>query len=366
MEIIDLYELQSGFKEALEEAFPQRVWVRAEVSSIQVKSNGHCYMDLSQTEDGRVIAKAKAVIWRNRYLPVSTYFREVTGGDICAGMQILARVLASFSEIYGLTLTIDEVEPQLTLGEAELEKRRTIAKLEADGLMDRQKQLSPVLLPYRLAVISARDAAGYGDFCRHLEQNPYGFRFEVTLFEAQMQGEGSPASVVDALERIQAESAYDVALMIRGGGSALDLACFDDYGMAFAIATCGIPVYTAIGHDRDYHVADMVSFGFVKTPTALADMFVAAFAAEDERISSYGNRLKMAFLSKVSEMGARIDMLASRIHSADPRGVLSRGYSLITDASGVVLKSALSVKPGDKIGILFEDGRINAIVDGKI
>lgn len=367
MDYIDLYELQTCFKDALEEAFPQRVWVRAEVSSVQVKSNGHCYLDLSQSEDGRVVAKAKAVIWRSRYLPVSAYFREATGGDIAAGMQILARVQVSFSELYGLTLTIDEVEPQFTLGAAELEKRRTIERLAADGLMDAQKRLQPSLLPYRLAVISARDAAGYGDFCRHLEENPYGFRFSVTLFEATMQGTGAPASVVDAIERIQTcGEAYDAVLIMRGGGSALDLACFDDYGMAFAIATCTVPVYTAIGHDRDYHVADMVAHGFVKTPTALSDLFISAFAAEDERISSYGTRLKLAFMTRLADMSARLDMLGSRIRSADPRSVLARGYTLVTDARGVVLKSASGLEKGSSIEVLFEDGKIQATVDGRI
>ena len=363
-EYIDLLELQSRLREEIEESFPERCWVRAEIASVQAKANGHCYLDLSQSEEGRIVAKAKAVIWRSRYAPLRAYFREATGGDLAPGMEVLLRVQVSYSELYGLSLTVEEIEPRFTLGAAELQRRRTLEKLEADGLLDRQQELEPALLPYRLAVISARDAAGYGDFRRHLEENAYGFTFEVQLFEATMQGEDAPASIVDALERVEcAPAPFDAVLILRGGGSALDLACFDDYGLCFAIANCPVPVYTAIGHDRDVHVADRVAYEAVKTPTALADRFIDALAAEDERISAYGNRLRMAFAAKLAEMEQRVLALGERIRAADPRGVLARGYTLVTDAQGVVVKSARQLQEGRRFRVLFADGAVDAIVD---
>ena len=362
-DFIDLVELQAQLREEIEFSFPERVWVRAEIASVQAKANGHCYLDLSQSEDGRIVAKAKAVVWRSRYTALRAYFREATGGDLAAGMEVLLRVQVSYSELYGLTLTVDEIEPRFTLGAAELQRRRTLEKLEADGLLDRQKELEPALLPYRLAVISARDAAGYGDFRCHLEENAYGFVFAVELFEATMQGEDAPASIVDALERVEcAPEPFDAVLLMRGGGSALDLACFDDYGLCFAIANCPVPVYTAIGHDRDFHVADQVAHDFVKTPTALADRFIDAFAAEDERISAYGNRLRMAFAARIAAMEQRLVALGERIRSADPRGVLARGYALVTDACGVVVKSAAALPSGTRFRVLFADGTVEAVV----
>ena len=362
-DFIDLVELQAQLREEIEFSFPERVWVRAEIASVQAKANGHCYLDLSQSEGGRIVAKAKAVVWRSRYVALRAYFREATGGDLAAGMEVLLRVQVSYSELYGLTLTVDEIEPRFTLGAAELQRRRTLEKLEADGLLDRQKELEPALLPYRLAVISARDAAGYGDFRRHLEENAYGFVFAVELFEATMQGEDAPASIVDALERVEcAPEPFDAVLLMRGGGSALDLACFDDYGLCFAIANCPVPVYTAIGHDRDFHVADQVAHDFVKTPTALADRFIDAFAAEDERISAYGNRLRMAFAARIAAMEQRLVALGERIRSADPRGVLARGYALVTDACGVVVKSAAALPAGTRFRVLFADGTVEAVV----
>ena len=278
-------------------------------------------------------------------------------------MEILASVQVSYSELYGLTLTIYEIEPALTVGAAELQRRRTIARLEEEGLIDRQKRLEAPALPGNLAVISARDAAGFGDFCRHLEQNDYGFVFNVCLFEAAMQGESAPESISDAIAAAEsAPEKYDAILILRGGGSALDLACFDDYGLCFTIANCGIPVYTAIGHERDIHVADMVAHCAVKTPTALADVFIDALAAEDERIASFGTRLRLAFSSRLSAMDAALGLLSARIRAADPRNLLARGYTLVTDASGHVLKSAASVRPGDGIRVLFADGSLDAEV----
>ena len=362
---IDLAGLQALLREEIENAFPERVWVRAEIASVQAKANGHCYLDLCQSRDGRLVAKAKAVIWRSRFVPLRAYFREATGGDLAPGMEVLLRVQVSYSELYGLSLTVDEIEPQFTLGAAELQRRRTLEKLAADGLLDRQQGLEPPLLPYRLAVISARDAAGFGDFRRHLEENAYGFVFRVDLFEATMQGQEAPASIVDALQAVEcAAEPYDAVLQMRGGGSALDLACFDDYGLCFAIANCPVPVYTAIGHDRDVHVADQVAFDAVKTPTALADRFIDAFAAEDERISAFGTRLRMAFQARLAAMEQRIAALGERIRGADPRSVLSRGYALVTDARGVVVKSAALLPAGSKFSVLFADGTIRAVAEG--
>lgn len=365
-EFIDLYALQALMKEGIESLFPGRVWVKAEISSVNVKTNGHCYLELSQNDESGTIAKAKAVIWRSKYYQINSFLVAATGSSLKVGMSLLARVQVTYSELYGLTLTIDEVDPQLTIGQRELEKRQTIEKLTKEGLMTRQQGLELPLLPYALAVISARDAAGLGDFKHHLLDNEYGFAFRLDLYEATMQGAGAPASIVVAIESIQqSEVAYDAVLIMRGGGSELDLACFDDYEMAKAIALCPVPVFTAIGHDKDYHVADMVAHVYVKTPTALADLFLDCFMSEDERLASFSQRLKLAFVNKVNAMSSKVDLLASRIAGADPRCILSRGYALVADGEGRVRKSASAFSEGDKLSVLFADGRLDCIIETK-
>ena len=356
---IDLQTLLGELREGIDSLFPASLWVRAEISAVQVRTNGHCYLELCQHEDGQTVAKAKAVIWRSKYGLLAGCFREVTGSDLQAGMSVLLKVQVSYSELYGLTLTVDDIDASVTLGQKELEKQRTIERLKADGLLDRQSGLSLPLLPYNLAVISAPDAAGYGDFRRHLTENEYGFVFNVVLFEAVMQGSSAPESITDALEEIQTcGTPCDAVLILRGGGSNLDLSCFDDYGLCLAIAQCDIPVFTAIGHDRDYHVADMVAHSFVKTPTALADEFLECYMAEDQRIASFAHRLKLAFSNKIGAMLSRVELLQERILSADPRNILSRGFALALDSRGVVLKKAAAVSAGDNIEVMFADGTL--------
>lgn len=355
-DFLELSQLQAALKEGLEELFPSRVWVRAEIASVSVKANGHCYLDLCENDGSSLVARAKAVIWRSRYQQMLPKLQEELDGELRPGMEILARVQVNYSEIYGLTLVIDSIEPRLTLGQAELERRRTMRRLADAGLLDAQQALRLPGLPLSLAVVSAPTAAGFGDFMRHLGENPYGFAFDVSLFEAVMQGAAAPESVSDAIQRAEAAGGFDALLILRGGGSAQDLACFDDYGLCVSIASCKIPVFTAIGHDRDTHIADLVAFRAVKTPTALADEFIGAIAAEDERLCSYLTRFRLAFSERIAEAERKLELLSGRIQSADPRKVLERGYTLVTDSGGVVLKEVRGLSAGSRLTILFSDG----------
>ncbi|MBP5172174.1 MAG: exodeoxyribonuclease VII large subunit [Bacteroidales bacterium] len=383
MEYMDLLTLQSTIKDGLTELFPEKVWVKAEIAAVQARMNGHCYLDLVQSEDGRQLAKVKAVIWKSKYPLLRAFFKDATGKELEVGQQVLVLAEVNYSELYGLSLVVDDINPEFTVGDAELRKQQTIKMLQEEGMMDLQQELVLAVIPYKLAVISAPDAAGFGDFKRHLTENQYGFYFEVDLFPATMQGDSAPESIADALGAVEAAGCvkgtkgrataaggtgskhpgYDAVLILRGGGSNLDLACFDDYGLALAIAQCPIPVFTAIGHDRDYHVADMVAYRFVKTPTALADEFIQMYMAEDERIGSLGARLARAFAAKIQQRLSALDELDRRIKAADPRAVLSRGYTLAVDANGRVIKSAAAVKAGDSISIMLSDGILTARIE---
>lgn len=363
MEHIDLLTLQSELKEELQGLFPGGVWVKAEIAQMQVRG-GHCYMDLVQSEKGVQLAKARAIVWNWKWNFISAYYRQATGSPLAAGQQVLLQVKVNYSELYGLSLVVDDINPEFTLGDAELKKQQTIEELVKLGLMDQQKELCLPDLPYRLAVISAKDAAGYGDFCRHLLENEEGYVFKLELFDAVMQGANCPPSVVDALQRVESsEEPWDAVLILRGGGAELDLAWFNDFELCCAIANCRIPVFTAIGHDRDFHVADMVAHKFLKTPTALADEFLALYRAEDERLQRFHKSLSLAFSYKISQLSVKLENLASRIASANPRAVLGRGYTLTLSEDGVVLHSADSLAEGDRIRILMQDGEISATID---
>ena len=363
-EILDLFDLQQKLKMGVECLFPNRQWLKAEVSAVKARQGSHCWLELSQSGENGLVAKASAVIWSSKYRFIAPYFESVTGSPLQEGMVVLVEVSVNYSQLYGFSLVINDIDPQYSLGQKELERQRTIERLSREGLMDLQKELALPVLPYRLAVVSAEDAAGYRDFVRHLEENPYGFSFDVTLFPALMQGAGCPPSIIEALDAVMEDGGdYDAVLILRGGGAKLDLACFDDYDLAAVIAQFPLPVLTAIGHDQDYHVADMVAHTFVKTPTALADFFLSIYEDEDARLSSYMTRIRMAFNNRIALMNSALDVLQARIKGADPRRILERGYTLALDGDGRVMKGAAGHRKGEKVSVMFADGTLDCRVE---
>ena len=381
---LELSELLARVKEGVEEAFPDRYWVKAEIGSWSPRANGHCYLNLVESDKGKPVADIRAMIWKWQFPQLKAFFEQETGQKLQAGITVLVRVQVNFSEMFGISLFIDDIDPAFTVGEQALAKKKAIEKLTAGGYLEMQQELALPRLPYRLAVITSKTAAGYGDFRRHLLENEAGYAFRLDLYEALMQGEQAPASIISALLEAQ-EEPVDAILILRGGGSEMDLACFDDYDLAVAIAVCPVPVITAIGHDRDFHIADLVANRSVKTPTALADLFLDAYAAEDALLDGFETRIRHAVSERLNGMARKVDSLAQRlrfaagaridrelaalalkealIKSSDPRKILSLGYALVTGPGGKVLKSAAPVAVGDRIGVRFADGTIGATVN---
>ena len=381
---LELKELLARVKEGVEDTFPDRYWVKAEIGSWSPRANGHCYLNLTQSDRGKPVADIRAMIWKWNFPQLKAFFEHETGQTLQAGITVLVRVQVSFSEMFGMSLFIDDIDPAFTVGEQALAKKRAIEKLTAGGYLEMQQELAIPRLPYRLAVITSKTAAGYGDFRRHLLENEAGYAFRLDLYEALMQGEQAPASIIAALAEAQ-EQPCDAILILRGGGSEMDLACFDDYDLAVAIATCAAPVVTAIGHDRDFHIADLVANRSVKTPTALADLFLDAYAAEDallddlqarvrravadrlggmlRKVDSLAQRLRFAAGARIDRARAALDLKEALIKASDPRKILSMGYALVTGGDGKVLKSVAPVAAGDRIGVRFADGTIRATVE---
>ncbi|MBR6864023.1 MAG: exodeoxyribonuclease VII large subunit [Bacteroidales bacterium] len=309
---LELAELLARVKESVEDAFPDRYWVKAEIGSWSPRANGHCYLNLTQSDRGKPVADIRAMIWKWHYPMLKAFFEQETGQPLQAGITVLVRVQVHFSEQFGMSLFIDEIDPAFTVGEQALAKKKAIEKLTAGGYLEMQQELALPELPYRLAVITSKTAAGYGDFRRHLLENEAGYAFRLDLYEALMQGEQAPASIVSAILEAQ-EQPYDALLILRGGGSEMDLACFDDYDLAVAIATCPVPVITAIGHDRDFHIADLVANRYVKTPTALADLFLDIYADEDALLDALQTRVRHAVADRLGGMVRNVDALAQRL-----------------------------------------------------
>ena len=380
-----LSELCSCIDEALSMELNDTYWVRAEIASLTER--GHCYMELvEKAKNNAIAAKLRATCWQHVYHLLSAYFANETGQTLAVGMQVLLQVEVSFHAVYGLSLNVVGIDPTFTLGDLAHQRQLTIQRLQEDGVMDLQRSLPLPLLPRRVAVISAADAAGYGDFCHQLQSNSGGFRFHTQLFPAVMQGEQSPASIIAALQQIAATAdLYDLVVIVRGGGATTDLRNFDDYSLAFHCANFPLPIIAGIGHTRDVSVVDMVVHTSVKTPTAAAEWLIAAMQAQADRLGELQLRLQRVVQMAVRKQHSKLDALwqslrfatQRRLHRQrtqlefwektialhSPERIYRMGYSLTT-VNGKIVKSINDVKAGDQLLTHTADGTITSEVKG--
>ena len=229
-----LRQLNLMVKDASEMQLPDEYWVEAELAECRERG-GHCYLELIEKEDNTntPVAKASAKCWRQTWLMLQPYFERTTGQPLRTGMKVLLKVYAQFHEAYGFSWIVTDIDPTYTLGDMARKRQEIIRQLKEEGVFDLQRELCIPRFAKRIAVISAEGAAGYGDFCRQLEDNEYGFKFEVTLFPAIMQGEQVESSVVAALNSIyDCIRDFDVVVIIRGGGATSDLSGFDTLALA--------------------------------------------------------------------------------------------------------------------------------------
>ena len=346
----------------------QNVWVTAELSDVSARG-GHCYMELLQKhpETGATLAKARGVIWANVYSRLSVDFFNATGQRFASGLKVMVRASASMHPVYGMSLVITAINPEYTMGDLLRRRREILAQLEKDGILEMNRQLEWCEVPLRIAVVSARGAAGYGDFINQLYNNTSRLNFKTQLFEATMQGDCAPSTIIAALNDIATQQdEWDGVVIIRGGGATSDLEAFENYDLAAHIAQFPLPVIVGIGHERDITVLDYVANMRVKTPTAAAEWLINRgdealkflrlmgtlilqvvsdrIAGCNEQLSRYEAILPTAPLTAIERESARLrgDMLslaqigARRI--APELARLEHIMNSITSATDVVLR----------------------------
>jgi len=308
--VFTLSELNAQIKSALEIAFPETLWVVAEISEIRLNTKGHCYLELVEREDEETIAQIRANIWAYTFRSIASKFEKATGESLKNGMKVLLQVNVNFHELYGLSLNIRDIDPTYSLGEMARKKREVIERLTREGFINLNKQISLPLVPQRIAVISSETAAGYGDFISHIDDNPYGYKIYSTLYQSFMQGLEAEASIVAALWEIREHrDRYDAVVIVRGGGSQIDLSCFDTYGLAVEVAKFPLPVITGIGHERDDTVVDIVAHTKLKTPTAVAEFLLSGISSFEERLLHAERTLNYQIKELLSEENYRFQYL---------------------------------------------------------
>ena len=381
-----LHTLNALVREAIAAELPDEYWVEAELSECR-ESRGHCYMELVEKDEtsNTPVAKASAKCWKQTWAMVQPYFERTTGQPLRAGMKVLLKVYPQFHEAFGFSWIVTDIDPNYTLGDMAQRRQQIIAQLKAEGVFDLQRELVIPRFCQRIAVISAATAAGYGDFCRQLEENEYGLVFYPTLFPAVMQGEQVEQSVIAALNRINGHADdYDVVVIIRGGGSTSDMSGFDTLSLAENVANFPLPIITGIGHDRDECVLDMVSNTRVKTPTAAAAFLIAHLADTLQHLNDLQQRLSFmltmfktnfehqldqryerichAIQQRITQERHHLEMVEQHTALLDPALLLRRGYS-ITLFHGKAVRNPQQLKAGDEIETRVEKGVIMSRVE---
>lgn len=305
---LTLFELNSLVREAVELTLPDSYWVEAELAEARERG-GHCYMELVQKDDlgTALVARASARCWRSVWMLVRPHFERVTGESLHAGMKVLLQVHAQFHENYGFSWIVTDIDPTFTLGDMARKRQEVIRRLKEEGVFDLNKELRLSSFANRIAVISSETAAGYGDFCNQLAGNAFGFRFNVTLFPAVMQGGRTEKSIISALNSVNADAdGYDCVVIIRGGGAVSDLSAFDSLLLAENVANFPLPVITGIGHERDESVLDMVAHTRAKTPTAAAELLI-------DNLEHTLDRIEAARTAIVNHVNGRMDFERMRL-----------------------------------------------------
>ncbi len=340
MQSISLFDFNNLLKQTLDLNLEPSYWIIAEIGEMRLNQKGHCYMELVEKEEDAVKAKIRANIWAYTYRNLSGWFLSITGQELQPGLKILANVNVNFHELYGLSLTVKDIDPNFTLGERAKRKLEILEQLKQEGVLTMNKELELPMAPQNIAVISSPSAAGLGDFLDQLKNNDAHFHFSVKLFQALMQGEQAAESIISAMHQIYEQfEDFDVVVIIRGGGAQVDLDCFDNYDLAAHVAQFPLPVLTGIGHERDETITDIVAHTKLKTPTAVANFLIAGLSAFEEKVDLLYTRVWQITNNFLSEQQNLINHLNNELIHSSKRFILKKEAQLKDKATSVEVKS---------------------------
>lgn len=364
---LSLFELNNLVREVIATDLSMEYWVEAELSEVR-EVRGHCYMELVQKDmfSNTPVAKASAKCWKSKWMYVRPKFEQITGQYLHTGMKVMLKVYADFHEAYGFSWIVTDINPEYTLGDMAKKRMQIIEQLKQEGVFDLQKELEIPMFAQRVAVISSLNAAGFGDFTRQLTDNSYGFKFQVELFPAIMQGEGIEGSVIAALDAINERlDEFDVVVIIRGGGATSDMSGFDTLALAENVANFPLPIITGIGHDRDESVLDMISHTKVKTPTAAAALLVEHLEVVWQMLMEAENELVTVAQHRIENEKQRLSHIAEKIPVLF--SLVKTHYENVLDKLLMTISSMINEKvSSEKHNVLLMEEKIKPLVDVRL
>ena len=398
---LTLFELNQFIRRVVALNAPESIWITAEISQANL-NKGHYYIDLVQKAEGNdeIIAQSYAVLWSKTYARIASTKTSDLRHILKQGLKVKLRVRVDFHEKYGLKLVIDDIDENFTYGNLALQRAKTIKRLQSEQLIEKNKSIPLPWILKKIAVLSSKTAAGLKDFITHLEDNEYGYAFDIQLFPIAVQGVNTEKTFLAELAKVDWKK-FDAVCVIRGGGSKLDLAAFDSYAICSAIAKCAIPVITGIGHEIDETIADMVSNRSLKTPTAVASFILnrnlevesrvvqmkqdvellarkqvqshqvalAQYRSEllgltrhrldsaQQTLEHIQQRLTIYSQNKIQQANIKLEQLAQTLSFLSIENTLKRGFTITHNAEGKIITDAKSLVKGDIIETQFHKGK---------
>ncbi|MDE7150543.1 MAG: exodeoxyribonuclease VII large subunit [Bacteroidales bacterium] len=404
--VFNLIDVCNSIHKTLSARYGSAFWLRAEMHKLNYyPPSGHCFPELCQKADNRILAEMRATLWSADYRRISAQFERTTGESLQEGTELLMQVTIQYEPKYGLSLHILDIDPVFTLGNLQRQRIACVARLKKENLWTAQQALPFPLLPKRVAVISAVSSKGYSDFMRVLESRSDRYVFQTDLFTALLQGDASVDSILKALRHIERHKTdYDVVAVVRGGGGEVGLSGFDRYELASAVASFPLPILTGIGHSTNLTVTEEVAYYNGITPTQVGEFLIESFAAFERALEVMTQNIVYSaenilcrhwhFLERVNEAGRaalRICRNETRqleavekvlpalvvrkirwerqqlaqwekwLRAVSPEKILQRGFAYVYNGDRIV-KDAAALRPGHPIRICFRKGEVEAEV----
>ena len=406
--IFTLSQVAASIKKTLSDRYSQAYWIKAEMNKLNFyQHSGHCYPDLVEKKDNKIIAEMRGMLWKGDYQAINRRFIDTVNEPLKDGISILFLARISFDAVYGIGLQIVDIDPTFSLGELTREKLVTIRRLKEEKLFDLNRSLPFPLLPKRLAIISVETSKGLADFLKIIDQNPWSYRFDYRLFPALLQGDRAIDSIRRQLSEVRARlQEFDALAIIRGGGGDIGLSCYNDYRLASELARFPLPVLTGIGHATNETICEMVAYKNAITPSELADFLIRHFhqfalpiheaekllqrmpleylAGKGREIAQMSHQFQLASLGMIREQHTQCDHLRDhlKLHVAQffkstlsglenmeqhlnilhPDNVLKRGFTL-NYQHGKVIKSVSEIEKDAEISTVFYDGEVCSTIN---
>ena len=330
--VFSLLQVTQSIRKTLASRYTSSFWVKAEMNKLNYyKHSGHCYPDLVEKKDGKVIAQIRANLWKFDFFRINNNFLKVLKEPLRDGIKILFQAKVTFDPVYGLSLNILDIDPSFTLGDLETEKQETIQRLHEENLFEKNKKLHFPLLPQNVAIISVETSKGYADFLRVIDNNPWGYRFFHMLFPSILQGEKAVGGIINQLEQIKkVKHHFDVVTIIRGGGGDVGLSCYNNYDMAKTIAEFPLPVITGIGHATNLTVAEMVGFENGITPTKVAELMIQHFHNFSEPVRRAREVISEKSISRIGDEKVKLQS-ESKLFRSVTKNILASGKQHVSN-----------------------------------